>query len=229
MRIAVLIVLLGMSLCTAAQTQKNIPGAVPVKLATAEDSLQYAMGIYFAQWAMRNGFNRINPTIITIAMNDVAVNRPRLVNDSLVFPLLTAYIEKASVESSKRLEDILFTALKDKPGVGKLPNGVQYLVQKAGKGITPEQTDSIVINFKGVLADGTLFEDTYAKKVAIATTPASVFPGLGDALQMMPQGSVWELYIPSSAAYGDKGNGGSIPPNSALVLLVELVSVKRNG
>jgi FKBP-type peptidyl-prolyl cis-trans isomerase FklB len=232
MRLTLLIILTGVSFCLTAQTAKQNanPQAVSLaKLVTREDSVQYALGMYFSQWALQNGFIRMNPTIISGAINDVMTGKKRPIKDSLALPMIKAYQVNSYVGMAKAREELLFTSLKDKPGVGRLPSGVQYVVQKAGKGAKPSEADSVIINFKGLLADGTLFEDTYARKVAISTTPASVFPGLGEALQMMPQGSIWELYIPSSAAYGDKGNGGIIPPHSALVILVELVSVKRNS
>lgn len=232
MRITVLIILLGLSLGVLAQTANPNTGAKPAsqaKLVTREDSVQYALGLYFSQWALQNGFIRVNPSIIGTAITDVMSGKSRPIKDSMALPMIRAYQVNSYIGMAKARENMLFTALKDKPGIGKLPNGIQYLVQKAGKGIKPSESDSVIINFKGVLADGTLFEDTYAKKVAIYTTPASVFPGFGEALQMMPQGSIWELYIPSEAAFGEKGNGSVIPPHSALVILVELVSVKRNG
>lgn len=232
MRLTILTILIGMSLCSAAQTSKtttNPPAVSQAKLVTREDSVQYALGMYFSQWALQNGFIRMNPGIIAGAINDVMSGKKRPIKDSMALPMIKTYQVNSYIGMAKAREELLFTSLKDKPGIGRLPSGVQYLVQKVGKGAKPSEADSVIINFKGVLVDGTLFEDTYAKKVAIATTPASVFPGLGEALQMMPQGSIWELYIPSSAAFGDKGNGSVIPPHSALVLLVELVSVKRNG
>jgi FKBP-type peptidyl-prolyl cis-trans isomerase FklB len=232
MRITVLIILLGISLGTIAQSSKintNTQSASQAKITTREDSVQYALGLYFSQWALQNGFIRMNPGIIAGAINDVMTGKTRPIKDSAALPMIRAYQVNSYIGMAKAREELLFTSLKDKPGIGKLPNGVQYLVQKAGKGTKPSDADSVIINFKGVLADGTLFEDTYAKKVAISTTPASVFPGLSEALQMMPQGSIWELYIPSSAAYGEKGNGSVIPPHSALIILVELISVKRNG
>ncbi|MBV9987937.1 MAG: FKBP-type peptidyl-prolyl cis-trans isomerase [Chitinophagaceae bacterium] len=225
--------LLILSLCLillSANAQKNpaTQGPVP-KLRSKDDSVQYALGVFMGQWIVKNGFVTLDQGLFMTGLNDMLRNKPRQIKDEAVGPLITSYQQSVQKDVAKKLEAQLFANLKDKPGLGKLPSGVQYFVHKQGKGIRPSESDSVIINFKGTLADGTLFEDTYSKKIAIATMPKSVMPGLADALQMMPEGSIWELYIPSAMAYGDKGNGTIIPPNSALIMLVELVLVKRNS
>ena len=212
-----------------AQKPANFSTAALVKLKTKEDSIQYALGIYVGQWFMRTGFVTLNPNLFMTGVGDVMQSKPLLIKDSSATALLNKYQQEAQKDVSKKLEDQLFASLKNKPNVGRLPSGVQYSIVKAGTGVRPAEKDSVVFNFKGALPNGTVFEDTFAKKLGIATTPGSVMPGLNEALQLMPQGSIWEIYIPSNMAYGEKGNNNIIPPNSALVVLLELVLVKRNG
>lgn len=199
----------------------------PVKLRSVADSIQYALGAYIGQFLMSNGFFSIDAPYFQAGMEDVYKNRPRRIADSLQLPLLNAYQRTLLQQRGKILETQLFNSLKDKEGVGKLPSGVQYVIVKQGKGTRPAETDSVIIHFKGVLVDGTVFEDTYAKNTPILAFPSSFIPGMSECLQLMPAGSIWELYIPSSQAYGEKGNGKTIPPNSALKVTIELLQVRR--
>ncbi len=105
------------------------------------------------------------------------------------------------------------------------PNGVRYIILKIGKGVRPVESDSILVNLIAKLPDGTVVEDTYQTKKPFATTPSGFFPGLNEALQNMTEGSRWQLFIPSVLAYGNKGTA-QIPPNSALIIEVELIEVK---
>jgi len=229
-KITLIVLFFFLSVKLIAQKNNSKPTASPtVKLKSAEDSMQYALGVYLGKFVISTGVSSINPTILLSGMDDMLKNKSRLISDSNIVPILNTYQDSKQKQLGKNLEEQLFASLKDKPGVGKLPSGVQYTILRAGTGIRPSQNDSIVINFKGVLANGTVFEDTYAKQIAIATTPGTVMPGLNEALQLMPMGSMWQLYIPSVMAYGEKGNPPVIPPNSALVMIVDLVLVKRNG
>lgn len=211
-----------------AKSAAATPQTQPIELKTYGDSVQYAAGIYIGQWIISNGFTQFDPGLFLGGINDRIRKGPLPMSDSAAFRMILAYKQQRTNEMSRKLESDFFALLKDKPGLGKLPSGVQYQVRVKGTGIRPSEGDSIVINFKGALVDGTVFEDTYAKKISIATTPKTLMPGMNEAVQMMPAGSVWELYIPSEMAYGAKGNG-TIPPNNAVIILVELVSVKRNG
>jgi FKBP-type peptidyl-prolyl cis-trans isomerase len=127
---------------------------------------------------------------------------------------------------SQAMEQQLFAALKGKAGVGALPNGVQYIVIKAATGIRPLPADTVVINAIGVFPDGTVFEDTFQKKKAITALTSNLIPGLNEAIQLMPEGSAWRIFIPSVLAYGPAGLPNVIPPNMALVFDITLMEVK---
>jgi FKBP-type peptidyl-prolyl cis-trans isomerase len=127
---------------------------------------------------------------------------------------------------SRQLEDQLFAALKGKPGVGVMPNGVHYIVVKAAQGIRPNAADTVVINAIGVFPDGTVFEDTFKKKQAITTATNKLIPGLSETIQLMPVGSVWRVFVPSVLGYGPAGVPNLIPPNTALVYDITLMEVK---
>jgi len=200
--------------------------AAGLKIKNTQDSVQYALGVYMAEYLIRGGFNMLNLDYFLSGLNDRYKNNPRLIKDSLVYPLIANYQANFQNQKSKALEREMFELLKDKPGVGKLPSGVQYTIIKPGKGPKPNETDSVLIHFKGTLPDGKVFENTFASHTPVLTTPATVIPGLNEVLQLMPVGSTWQAFIPASLAYGEKGNN-QIPPNSALMILVEMIEIRN--
>lgn len=200
--------------------------SVPVKLTSASDTMQYTLGAFVAQWINSNGFLINNPAMFSQGMNDMFQNHPRAVPDSTIGPAVAAYQRILQKERSVKQEQQLFAILRDRPGVGKLPNGVSYVILQAGKGQHPSDTDTILMHLNAKLLDGTVVEDTYHTNKPLVATASSFFPGLNDALQMMSEGAKWQLFVPAALAYGDRGTT-LIPPNSALVLEVELLAVKK--
>ena len=116
---------------------------------------------------------------------------------------------------------------KGEKGVKTTASGLQYKVITAGKGKQPKAEDTVTVNYRGTLIDGTEFDSSY-KRGQPATFPVKgVIPGWTEALQLMKQGSKWMLYVPSNLAYGERGAGPMIGPNSALVFEVELLSINK--
>ncbi len=113
-----------------------------------------------------------------------------------------------------------------KPGVKTLPNGVQYKVLTEGTGEKPKADSQVKIFYEGKLIDGTVFDSNYTQDEPMACVPAQMIPGFGSALQQMPVGSEWEIYIPYQLAYGEQGTG-PIQPCSALIFKVKVVSVEK--
>lgn len=210
---------------TVPKSPNTVPTAQVTKLQNKADSLQYSLGAFLASWVVNNGFTINNAALFSRGFDDVLQNRPRLIPDSTIAPGIAAYQELAQKALAAQQELQLFSSLKDKPGIGSFPNGVKYLILKTGKGVRPSETDSIVLHMVAKLPNGTVVEDTYKTQQPFNTRPAAFFPGLNDALQNMPAGSKWTLYVPAVLAYNDKGTA-QIPPNSALVLEVELVEVR---
>lgn len=202
---------------------KSSPVSTPVKLSNINDSIQYAIGAYVAQWINNNGFLISNPALFIRGIDDVFQSRPRLIADSLVPDMITAYQQVTQKDRSIKLEQQLFTNIKQRPGLGILPNGVHYFILKSAQGQRPLPNDTVTIQLRGSLADGTVFEDTY-RKSPVKITPIEMVPGVSDAIQMMPVGSKWQIYVPAMLAYAEKGTS-VIPPNSALVLEIELLSI----
>lgn len=133
---------------------------------------------------------------------------------------------KEAGENNKKEGDAFLAANKSKPGVVALPDGLQYKIVKEGTGPKPAPTDTVSVNYRGTLINGTEFDSSY-KRGEPATFPVGgVIKGWTEALQLMPVGSKWELYIPSDLAYGARGAGADIGPNATLLFEVELLSIK---
>ena len=222
--------------CSMAVAQKNPvkpPAATPqIKLTNINDTVQYAIGAFLAQWVNNQGFLIENPTLFIKGMDDIFQNKPRMIPDSIITPLITAYQKITQKDRAYKLEQQLFTNIKQRPGLGIFPNGVHYFILKTGQGSRPNSSDSVTLNLKGALADGTVFEDTYSNKIPQTILLSQLIPGLSEAIQQMPVGSKWQIYIPSALGHGEKGvtgSGGSyiIPPGSALVYEIELLEIKK--
>lgn len=129
-------------------------------------------------------------------------------------------------EKNKKEGEAFLSENKKKEGVKTLPSGLQYKVIKEGTGKTPKAEDTVVTNYRGTLTDGTEFDSSF-KRGQPATFPVKgVIPGWTEALQLMKEGSKWELFIPSNLAYGERGAGSAIGPNATLIFEIELISVK---
>ncbi len=196
-----------------------------VKLNTYSDSLQYSLGVFLGMW-----LNDLNVTISSFSlfnrgMTDVFNNFPLAVPDSITESKVAELQYNKQKEDNRKFEAKLFQELRDRQGVGVLPSGVHYIVEQAGNGIRPTVTDSIVINAVGIFPDGTIFEDSYKTGQPIKIRISNLIRGLNEAIQLMPEGSVWRIYIPSSLAYGAEGFSTMIPPYSALIYDISLEQV----
>jgi FKBP-type peptidyl-prolyl cis-trans isomerase FklB len=130
------------------------------------------------------------------------------------------------MEPNKKAGDAFLAANKTKEGVVTLPSGLQYKILKEGTGPKPTPADSVVCNYRGTLIDGKEFDSSY-KRGQPATFPVGqVIKGWTEALQLMPVGSKWQLFVPADLAYGDRGAGPDIGPGATLIFEVELISIK---
>ena len=111
-------------------------------------------------------------------------------------------------------------------GVTTLPSGLQYEVLQEGTGPKPEGTSSVTVHYEGRLTDGKVFDSSYKRNQPATFGVRQVISGWTEALQLMPVGSKWRLFIPSELGYGARGAGGSIPPNATLIFDVELLGIK---
>jgi FKBP-type peptidyl-prolyl cis-trans isomerase len=116
---------------------------------------------------------------------------------------------------------------KTKEGVKTTASGLQYRVIDEGEGPSPKAGDSVTVHYRGTLVDGTEFDSSYQRGKPATFPLTGVIPGWTEALQLMKKGSKWVLFIPSDLAYGERGAGNRIPPNSTLIFEVELLSMNE--
>jgi FKBP-type peptidyl-prolyl cis-trans isomerase FklB len=209
-----------------AQAQDTSP------LKTPKDKASYAIGMQVGGSLHRQGID-VDLNVLMQGMKD-AIGGKTLMTDDEARAALTQLQNDmrakamAGAETTKKEGEAYLAANKTKPGVVALPSGLQYKILKAGTGAKPAATDKVVCNYRGTLINGTEF-DASEKHGGPATFPVNgVIKGWTEALQLMPVGSKWQLFIPSDLAYGERGTpDGSIPPNSTLVFEVELVSIQK--
>lgn len=135
--------------------------------------------------------------------------------------------QKALGEKNKTSSATFLADNGKKDGVKTTASGLQYKVVSEGKGAKPKADDTVEVNYKGTLIDGTEFDSSYKRGQSVTFPVNGVIPGWTEALQLMPVGSKFELYIPSDLAYGPGGTGGVIGPNQALIFEVELIDIKK--
>jgi len=210
----------------------------PLVLSTQKDKASYAIDMNIGKGLKENLTKDavdINSEILLRGMKDaLAGNKPLLTDEETQATLTTLQNdvrkhqqelhEAEAAKNSKAGQDFL-EANKAKPGVVTLPSGLQYKVISPGNGPKPTASDVVVCNYKGTLVDGTEFDSSY-KRGKPATFPVGqVIKGWTEALQLMPVGSKWELVIPPSLGYGEKG-AGPIGPDQTLLFEVELMSIQ---
>lgn len=133
---------------------------------------------------------------------------------------------KEAADKNKSEGEAFLAANKGKEGVVTLPDGLQYKILTAGTGPKPAPTDSVVCNYRGTLINGTEFDSSYKRGQPATFGVGQVIKGWTEALQLMPVGSKWQLFIPSNLAYGPRGAGAEIGPDSTLIFEIELLSIQ---
>ena len=116
---------------------------------------------------------------------------------------------------------------KTQKGIVTLPSGLQYQIVSKGKGAVATDSTEVEVHYEGTLIDGTKFDSSYDRGTPATFRPNQVIPGWREALKLMPEGSVWKLYVPSELGYGEQGARPNIPGNSTLIFTVEVIKVKK--
>lgn len=205
-----------------------------VELTTLEQKVNYVIAQNMAQQLQQGGLT-IEPEVFAQALKDVRDGvEPRLTDEEKETVMQT-FQEQAMAKREEEQKKVSETNLaegtayleanKAKEGVTVTESGLQYRVITEGTGVKPTATDTVSVHYVGKLLDGTEFDSSISRGEPVAFPVNGVIAGWTEALQLMPQGSKWELVIPSDLAYGPGGNG-PIPPNSVLVFEVELLEVK---
>src|SRR5213595_4040022 len=195
-----------------------------------KDKVSYSLGLNI-------GFNigrhnvPINPDALVAGIKDAIAGKPQLTPDQIK-ETMTAFekdmeqkqkaaADKNASEGTKFLEEN-----KKKEGVKTTASGLQYKVIKEGTGAQPKATDTVTVNYRGTLINGTEFDSSYKRGQPVTFPLNGVIKGWTEALQLMKQGAKYQLFIPSNLAYGERAMGPDIGPNSTLTFEVELQDVK---
>ncbi len=218
----------------AQSKKKKTSGAVPatetVSLKTQTDSLSYSIGIMVASFYKQQGITSINNDLVNKAIQDKMKGDSTLLNEQQCNQVVMSYIEKVKSEKSavakKQGQDFL-AANKAKPGVITTASGLQYVVLKEGTGPKPVATDKVKCDYEGKLIDGTVFDSSIKQGKPIEFAVNGVIRGWTEALQLMPVGSQYRLFIPSELAYGDQQMGPDIKPGSTLIFDVTLLDIVK--
>lgn len=212
-------------LCLGTQAQTKTPAQI-AKEKAADDTLQYALGAYVMKNLEKNGVVISNQVMFKKAIDDVLAKRKLLVNEGSLEARISATQTAMRAQQGLLMEQMLFSELSKQSGVVRMPSGVNYAVVVKGSGPKPDLQDTVVINVKGVLPDGTVFLDSEKGKESFLILIKDLVPGLQDAVLRMSSGSVWRVYVPAGLGFGPNGNGTSVPPNTPLIYDIGLVSVR---
>ena len=192
------------------------------------DKLSYALGLSMGHNFLGSGIKSLN--IEDFAKGVEAVykqEKPEIGFDEAkqIINEFFSNLQEQIAEENKRAGEAFLAENAKRPGVITLPSGLQYEVLAEGKGRKPKATDKVQCHYHGTLIDGQVFDSSIQRGAPAVFGVNQVIPGGVEALQLMPEGSRWKLYIPSGLAYGEQGAGGSIPANATLVFEVELIKI----
>ncbi len=215
-------------------------GAGALALKTRKDKFSYALGMNLGTnlgTSLRKQSVEVDPNIVAQGLKTSLVGSKTLMTQEeaqavlkeVQNELLKKQQEKMQVagEANKKEGEAFLASNKAKEGVVTLPSGLEYKILKEGNGPKPTASDSVVCNYRGALINGTEFDSSY-KRGQPATFPVNgVIKGWTEALQLMPVGSKWQLFVPSSLAYAERGAGGDFGPNATLIFEVELLSIQE--
>jgi FKBP-type peptidyl-prolyl cis-trans isomerase FklB len=200
-----------------------------IDLTDENNRISYSLGVLVASNLKKDGVTGVNADVVAAAINDVLagnelkIDMPTAQAEWQTF--MQAQMSKGNEEALQRGLDFL-AENKTREGVVELPSGLQYEVITMGDGPKPTATDRVNTHYHGTLIDGTVFDSSVDRGEPISFPVNGVIKGWTEALQLMPVGSKWKLFIPSELAYGSRGAGGAIGPNETLIFEVELLGIE---
>ena len=208
-----------------------------VELKTQKDKLSYSLGMSMGGNLKRDSID-IDADILARGVKDVLAGGNTLMTEQEVRETIMALQKdlsgkqqekmKTAGEKNKKEGEVFLAENKKKKGVKTTTSGLQYKVLTEGKGQSPKATDTVSVNYKGTLIDGTEFDSSYKRGQPASFGVGQVIKGWTEALQLMKEGSKWQLVIPSELAYGERGGGPVIGPNAVLIFEVELISISKS-
>ena len=205
------------------------------EMKTQKDSISYSIGMNIGKDLKRQSID-VDPQIVSQGIKDVLAGGKTLLTDEQQRYAMTALqksvmaqrevMNKELGEKNKKEGEAFLAENKKKDGVKTTASGLQYKVLEMGDGKKPQAADKVSVNYRGTLIDGTEFDSSYKRGQPTEHPVNGFIKGWTEALQLMPVGSKWQLFIPSDIAYGERGYGESIGPNATLIFEIELLAIK---
>lgn len=221
---------------SVAKVASSPAAAAPAALKNTIDSVSYAIGVLVAQNFKSQNLS-LDPNQVQKGFASVMNGGTQLLDINACQAVVNTFMmknqEKAMAEEAKKYEpnrlagENFLAENKKRNGIVTTASGLQYEIIKAGDGPKPAASDKVKTHYHGTLIDGTVFDSSVDRGEPITFPVGGVIPGWIEALQLMPVGSKWKLYIPQNLAYGQRGAGEKIKPYSALIFEVELISIEK--
>ncbi len=193
------------------------------------DTAAYGLGVQIGNSLKKDGLDALNVDIIAQAIKDTYKDTSIIPSDKYMAVMNTYFgqLQEKMLQKKKTDNEAYLKMAAQKPTMKKTTSGLLYEVIKEGNGVRPKATDTVTVNYRGMFLNGKVFDSTFETNEPIALQVNGVIPGWTEALQLMSEGALYKLIIPSELAYGEFGTyDGSIGPNEVLVFDVELV---KNG
>jgi FKBP-type peptidyl-prolyl cis-trans isomerase FklB len=211
------------------------PATTPAApLTTAKQKASYAIGQNIGKGLKKDEVD-VDGTSLARGIRDALAGNKSLLTDEEAKASLMALANEVRAKQQVKLDQVaavnkkegeaFLTANKTKDGVVALPSGLQYKIEKAGNGPKPTAADSVTCNYRGTLIDGKEFDSSYKRGQPLTIPVSGVIKGWTEAMQLMPVGSKWQLFIPPDLGYGNQAMGQDIQPGSTLIFEVELLSI----
>ena len=204
--------------------------AVSAELSTDQEKFSYTIGFQIGSGIKRDGLD-VDADALTQAIKDVLSGSPAQLSREEMQAALQRYQDRQRQKQQTLAEENLqagkdfLAANAKKAGVQQTDSGLQYKVLTKGDGRKPTTTDTVTVHYRGTLIDGTEFDSSYKRGQPTTFQLNGIIPGWQEALQLMPTGSKWQVYIPAELAYGAQGAGQAIGPNQTLIFDIELISI----
>ena len=223
---------------TAAAVKKpaSATAASGAALTTPKQKASYALGMNVGTGMRKQGVGAaVDPALVARGLRDaLSGGKTAMTEEEMKASLQGLAAEIGAAQKAKAQEasgpnrkagEAFLVANKAKDGVKTLPDGMQYKILTEGKGPKPSASDTVTVNYRGTLISGKEFDSSYKRGEPASFSVGGVIKGWTEALQLMPVGSKWQLFIPADLAYGDRGAGGDIGPGETLIFEVELLSI----
>jgi len=223
----------------AAAPAQSTEGQAPAQASafkTQKEKISYAIGMEMGKGVKVQGID-VDPAIMMQGLKDALSGGKSEMSEEELRQVMTGLqqeirqkqmqAQEAAAAENKTKGDAFLAENAKKDGVVALPDGLQYKILTAGQGKKPAETDTVLCNYKGTFLDGTEFDSSAKVGKPVPFQVKNVIPGFREVLQLMPVGSKWQVFVPSNLAYGERGAGGVIGPNTTLIFEVELVSIQE--